>query len=116
VPGEWLEHARAGLGAPIPTSIANALRDRKYSTFNTFRRAFWVAVSRDPKLSEQFSERDLIRMKGGGAPRAREVDMAGKRQGHDIHHVELISEGGEVYDVDNLRVHTPKNHIDVHQN
>ena len=26
VPGEWLEHARSGLGAPIPTSIAESLR------------------------------------------------------------------------------------------
>lgn len=74
-----------------------------------------MAVSRDPKLSEQFSAKDLVRMRGGGAPRAREIDMAGKRQSHDIHHVEQISEGGEVYNVDNLRVNTPKNHIDVHK-
>jgi hypothetical protein len=115
VPGEWLDHARAGLGAPIPTSIANTLRGRSFSSFDSFRRAFWVAVSRDPKLSEQFSAKDLVRMRGGGAPRAREIDMAGKRQSHDIHHVEQISEGGEVYNVDNLRVNTPKNHIDVHK-
>jgi hypothetical protein len=30
--------------------------------------------------------------------------------------VEQISEGGEVYNVDNLRVNTPKSHIDVHKN
>ena len=114
VPGAWLDHARAGLGAPIPTSIADTLRGRKFSSFDSFRRAFWVAVSRDPNLSEQFSPKDLVRMRGGGAPRAREIDMVGKRQSHDIHHVEQISEGGEVYNVDNLRVNTPKNHIEVH--
>ena len=116
VPGAWLDHARAGLGAPIPTSIADTLRGRKFSSFDSFRRAFWVAVSRDPNLSEQFSPKDLVRMRGGGAPRAREIDMVGKRQSHDIHHVEQISEGGEVYNVDNLRVNTPKNHIEVHNN
>lgn len=92
------------------------LRGRSFSSFDSFRRAFWVAGSRDPKLSEQFSEKDLVRMMGGGAPRALEIDMVGKRQSHDIHHVEQISEGGEVYSVDNLRVDTPKNHIDVHKN
>lgn len=116
VPGEWLDHARAGLGAPIPTSIADSLRGREFSSFNSFRRAFWVAVSRDPSLAGQFSEDSLSRMQEGKAPRARDGDMVGKRQTHDIHHVEQVSEGGEVYNVDNLRVNTPKNHIDVHKN
>lgn len=116
VPGEWLDHARAGLAAPIPTSIADSLRGREFSSFNSFRRAFWVAVSRDPSLAGQFSEDSLSRMQEGKAPRARDGDMVGKRQTHDIHHVEQVSEGGEVYNVDNLRVNTPKNHIDVHKN
>ena len=116
VPGEWLDHARAGLGAPIPTSIADSLRGREFSSFNSFRRAFCVAVSRDPSLAGQFSEDSLSRMQEGKAPRARDGDMVGKRQTHDIHHVEQVSEGGEVYNVDNLRVNTPKNHIDVHKN
>ncbi|WP_230683712.1 S-type pyocin domain-containing protein [Pseudomonas lundensis] len=116
VPGEWLDHARAGLGAPIPTSIADSLRGREFSSFNSFRRAFWVAVSRDPSLAGQFSEDSLSRMQEGKAPRARDGDMVGKRQTHGIHHVEQVSEGGEVYNVDNLRVNTPKNHIDVHKN
>lgn len=116
VPGEWLDHARAGLGAPISTSIADSLRGREFSSFNSFRRAFWVAVSRDPSLAGQFSEDSLSRMQEGKAPRARDGDMVGKRQTHDIHHVEQVSEGREVYNVDNLRVNTPKNHIDVHKN
>ncbi|WP_375539189.1 hypothetical protein [Pseudomonas frederiksbergensis] len=29
---------------------------------------------------------------------------------------EKVSEGGGVYDVDNLRVNTPRNHIDLHRN
>ncbi|WP_256585879.1 S-type pyocin domain-containing protein [Pseudomonas sp. ICMP 460] len=116
VPGEWLDHARSGLGAPIPTGVADALRGRKFSSFDSFRRAFWVAVSRDPKLGEQFTSKEMDRMSVGRAPRARRIDWAGSRNSHDIHHVEPISEGGEVYNVDNLRVNTPKNHVDVHKN
>lgn len=111
VTGIWLDHARSELGAPIPTSIADQLRGRKFSSFNAFRRAFWVSVSREPQLNPQFSSRDLARMRAGNAPRVREVDMAGMRQSHEIHHVKLISKGGEVYDVDNLRVNTPENHV-----
>jgi hypothetical protein len=115
VSGIWLAGASSGLGAPIPTRIADQLRGRKFSSFNTFRRAFWVSVSRDPKLSSQFSSKDLDRMRVGNAPRALYADTVGSRLSHEIHHVELISEGGEVYNVDNLRVNTPKNHIEVHQ-
>ena len=116
VPGAWLDHARAGLGAPIPISVADTLRGRKFSSFGSFRRAFWVAVSRVPKLREQFASKELDRMSAGRSPRARRVDWAGSRLSHDIHHVEPISEGGEVYNVDNMRVNTPKNHVDMHKN
>jgi hypothetical protein len=115
VSGVWLEHARTGSGAPIPTTIADSLRGREYSTFDSFRRAFWTAVSRDGAVAGQFSDDSLERMRNGKAPRARLMDTAGKRISHEIHHVELISEGGEVYNVDNLRIHTPKNHVELHQ-
>ncbi|MBK5342123.1 S-type pyocin domain-containing protein [Pseudomonas sp. TH49] len=115
VSGIWLEHARTGSGAPIPTTIADSLRGREYSTFDSFRRAFWTAVSRDGVVAGQFSEDSLERMRNGKAPRARLIDAAGKRISHEIHHVELISEGGEVYNVDNLRIYTPKNHVETHQ-
>lgn len=115
VSGLWLEHARTGSGAPIPTTIADSLRWREYSTFDSFRRAFWTAVSRDGAVAGQFSDDSLERMRNGKAPRARLMDTAGKRISHEIHHVKLISKGGEVYNVDNLRIHTPKNHVELHQ-
>ncbi|ABA76496.1 MULTISPECIES: S-type pyocin domain-containing protein [Pseudomonas] len=115
VSGVWLDHARGGSGAPIPTSIADSLRGREYSSFDSFRRAFWAEASKDTRLAGQLSEDSLERMRNGKAPRARLADAAGKRISHEIHHVELISQGGEVYNVDNLRVHTPKNHVEIHQ-
>ncbi|MFW0755176.1 S-type pyocin domain-containing protein [Pseudomonas sp. H11T01] len=115
VTGIWLAGAGSGLGAPIPMRIADELRGRKFSSFDSFRRAFWIEISRDPDLGQQFSSKDLVRMSAGKAPRANIDDIAGSRISHEIHHVELISEGGEVYNVDNLRVNTPKNHVEVHQ-
>ncbi|WP_341350711.1 hypothetical protein [Vibrio gazogenes] len=39
----------------------------------------------------------------------------GGRVKFELHHVEEIQHGGKVYDVDNIRVTTPKNHIDIHK-
>jgi len=54
-------------------------------------------------------------MKEGYAPKALKKDRAGKRRSFEMHHVEWISKGGEIYDVDNLRVNTPRNHVDQHR-
>lgn len=115
VGGIWLDHAQAQGGAPIPTSIADKLRGSEYSSFDSFRRAFWAVASKDSAVAQQVSEDNLRRMRNGNAPRARLGDAAGKRISHEIHHVEPISEGGDIYNVDNLRVYTPKNHVDVHR-
>ena len=115
VPGEWLEHARSGLGAPIPTSIAESLRDRKYSSFDSFRRALWVEVSKDSELSSQLTTENKTRVKNGLSPATRRQDIVGRRRVFELHHVEYITDGGAVYDVDNLRVSSPKNHIDIHR-
>lgn len=48
------------------------------------------------------------------SPRARFADTVGGRRSFEIHHDKPISEGGEVYNIDNLRVLTPKRHIEIH--
>ena len=113
--GIWLAGAGAGLGAPIPTRIADVLRGREFKSFDTFRAVFWKAVSNDPELFSQLSEDDQARVLTGNAPTVRFRDSVGKRVTYEIHHVELIKDGGAVYDADNLRVNTPRNHIDLHK-
>ncbi|WP_339546249.1 S-type pyocin domain-containing protein [Pseudomonas sp. RA_35y_Pfl2_P32] len=113
--GIWLAGAGTGLGAPIPTRIADVLRGREFKSFDTFRAAFWKAVSNDPELFSQLSEDDQARVLTGNAPTVRFRDSVGKRVTYEIHHVELIKDGGAVYDADNLRVNTPRNHIDLHK-
>lgn len=112
--GKWLEAASSGLGAPVPAQVADKLRGQKFERFDDFREAFWLAVSECPELMEQFSKNNISRMKKGLSPRTITTEHAGKRRSFELHHVELISEGGDVYNVDNIRVATPRNHINIH--
>ncbi|MGE9765230.1 S-type pyocin domain-containing protein [Pseudomonas sp. PDM20] len=115
VSGTWLLGAAEGLGAPIPASVANELRGKSFNSFNSFRRALWKAVAKDSELVAKSTRKNLQRMQKGKAPRVREVDMVGGRQSFELHHVDRVTDGGEVYDVDNLRVNTPRNHITLHR-
>lgn len=115
VTGIWLAGAGEGLGVPIPTRIADQLRGRKYSSFGAFRGALWRLVSADPLQASQFTERDLTRMKKGKAKRALEHEAVGGRQSLELHHLEHIADGGAVYDLDNIHVNTPRNHINLHR-
>ncbi|PSV35150.1 S-type pyocin domain-containing protein [Photobacterium sp. GB-210] len=115
ITGIWLEKAGQELGAPIPSQIADKLRDREFSSFDTFREAFWFEVSKNHSLMSQFIPANIKRMQDGKAPRARFKDTVGGRRSFELHHIEEIQHGGEVYNIDNLRVNTPRNHIDIHK-
>jgi len=115
VTGIWLAGASAGLGAPVPTRIADQLRGKSFSSFDAFRKAFWIAVGSDAELASQFNDSNKARMLEGMAPRARAMDTVGKRRSFELHHGIPVSEGGEVYNVDNLSAMTPKHHIDTHR-
>ena len=115
VTGIWLAGATSGLGAPIPTEIADQLRGKSFASFDSFRRALWKAVA-GTGLVEQFTDNSVDRMREGKAPKARYRDRAGKRSSFELHHTDEVAKGGKVYDVDNLNVVTPKHHIDIHRN
>ncbi|UUT23798.1 S-type pyocin domain-containing protein [Pseudomonas sp. T8] len=114
--GVWLAGAGSGLGSPIPTEIADQLRGKEFRSFDAFRRAFWRTVGENPTLFGQFNQRAQKRLSTGNAPAVRDRDAVGKRGTFELHHIEQIADGGEVYNVDNLRVTTPKNHINIHRN
>ena len=115
ISGIWLSGAGVGLGVPVPARVADRLRGKSFTSFDKFRKAFWMAVVNDPELSSQFSLKNIDRMRDGFAPTARYADAVGKRKVFELHHVEWISEGGKVYDVDNMRVNTPRNHLAIHR-
>ncbi|MDW6093302.1 S-type pyocin domain-containing protein [Vibrio rhizosphaerae] len=116
ITGQWLEAAGKELGSPVPSQIADQLRGREFSSFDGFRKAFWKAVSRDEVLSSQFNEGNQELIRNGFAPFPRFREQVGGREKYEIHHVEEIQHGGSVYDVDNMTITTPKNHIRIHSN
>ncbi|WP_442968901.1 HNH endonuclease signature motif containing protein [Pseudomonas sp. TMW22091] len=103
------------MGAPLPTAVVDVLRGRTYSRFDSFRRAFWREVSRVPELADQLVESNLKNTQKGSAPIPLMAEWSGKRSRFELHHLIRIVDGGGVYDVDNLRINTPKNHIKLHE-
>lgn len=111
----WLGAASHGEGAPIPSQIADQLRGRIFRNFKQFREEFWMAVANDPELSKDFIARNIERMLSGKAPKTRKIDSVGKRRSFEIHHIHELAKGGAVYDIDNMRILTPKLHIHTHR-
>ncbi|MCC6630405.1 MAG: hypothetical protein IT340_23755 [Chloroflexi bacterium] len=110
--GQWLHgsHGNAGL---IPGQIADTLRGRSFKNFNEFRRAFWRAVADDAHLANQFTASSCTRMRQGLAPLASLRQHANGEMSYILHHKHSIHDGGDVCDMDNLIVVTPRYHRDV---
>lgn len=111
----WLGAASQGEGAPVPVQIADQLRGKEFRNFRAFREAFWKAVGNDDVLAEQFDPYDIENMKKGQAPIAKYDGQVGNRVKLELHHKKYISEGGDVYGVDNINMITPKKHIETHK-
>lgn len=114
VSGSWLGAASQGVGAPVPSQIAEQLRGREFKNFRGFREAFWKAVANDPELARQFIRNSISEMKNGRAPFVQKKDRVGQQSKFELHHVMYISDGGGVLDIDNIMVVTPKQHDAIH--
>ncbi len=64
----------------------------------------------------QFKERNQIEIRLGNAPFSIPTEHVGRRKRFEIHHLDFIINGGEVFDMDNMRINTVKNHIKNHSN
>lgn len=115
VSGIWLAGAGTGLGAPIPARIADRLRGTKFKSFDDFRTAMWTAVGNDAELLSQFNSTNKYWLAKGNSPFAPKAERNGENARYEIHHIENIQHGGEVYDIENLRVATPKRHVEIHK-
>ena len=114
VSGRWLGAAATAEGAPIPEQIADKLRGREFSSFKAFRRAFWKAVAGDKDLFQLFNRVDQTSLRRGLSPKPHQSEHVGQRRKYELHHVEPIELGGAVYEMDNLKILTPKRHIKIH--
>jgi len=114
VDGSWSTSAAVGAGAPIPKQIADHLRGKSFTNWRNYRETFWRAVGNDDVLSQQFNPINIARMKNGFSPFAPGNEHAGARKAYELHHHHPIAEGGEVYNAENLRITTPRLHIEIH--
>lgn len=112
--GPWLGAASQGEGAPIPSQIADKLRGQEFKNFRAFREAFWKAVANDSELNSQFNRQNLSIMLDGKAPFSSKSEWVGKSVKFEIHHKNLVSQGGAIFDIDNIYVVTPKRHKVIH--
>ncbi|POP75848.1 HNH endonuclease [Pseudomonas syringae] len=115
VTATWLRGPTASQPAPIPSSVAEKLRGRPFTSFDKLREAIWLEVPKDPELSRHLGELSRMEVSDKRAPLVRAADRVGKRVKYEIHHKQWISEGGAVYDLDNLVIMTPKDHIQAHR-
>ncbi|MDR2315273.1 MAG: S-type pyocin domain-containing protein [Pseudomonas sp.] len=111
----WSKGASTGKGAPIPMQVADLLRGRNFPNWRAMREAIWRAIGNDEMLSKQFSRVNISRMSKGLAPYIPKNARVGKRSVIELHHKILISQGGEVYNVENIFLTTPSLHIQIHQ-
>ena len=106
----WLK-GTSGNAGKVPTQIAQQLAGKKFKTFDDFRAAFWKAAANDPVLSKQFLPGSLNQMKQGKAPFVKKVEKVGKRVKYELDHMQELQHGGNVYDMNNIIIRTPLNHI-----
>ena len=110
--GRWLRGSQGNAGF-VPAQIAQRLAGRSFRNFDELRKAFWQEVAADANLAKGFKQIDLERMKGGGAPSVDPSQALGGRANYELHHARPIQHGGEVYDIDNIVVVTPRYHKEV---
>jgi hypothetical protein len=112
---QWETKASAGLGSPIPAVVADALRGKEYAQFRNFKRAIWREMSKHAEITQGMSEGNIKLIKQGKAPIAPNAEQKKGRRWYEIHHISLISKGGDVYGIDNLGINTPAHHDRIHQ-
>ncbi|WP_338121261.1 hypothetical protein [Yersinia bercovieri] len=74
--------------------MADKLRGRRFSRFDKFRKAFWVAVGHDPELAGQFININRLVMRNKFSPFSPKKEHVGGRKKYELHHIKPISQGG----------------------
>jgi hypothetical protein len=103
----------AGNAGLVPQELAELMAGKEYSSFKSFKRAFWKNMSRT-KYAEEFGPRQLARMRNRKSPIVDESQYWGEfRKHYELHHMTPINRGGSVYDLCNLLICTPRFHKEV---
>jgi hypothetical protein len=110
--GQWLRGTQGNAGY-VPESVAKQLRGQNFKSFDSFRQAFWKAVSNDPALLKQFSPSNQALILKGKAPFPVLDQQINGQETYQLHHIKPVQHGGDVYNVDNLMIVTPAYHQEV---
>lgn len=101
-----------GNAGVIPKEIADNLSGKSFNNFDEFRGAFWEEVG-NSKYVNEFGASNITRMQDGLAPIAQKSQQYGKIKSYVLHHMDPIYNGGGVYDLDNLKIVTPRFHQEI---
>lgn len=96
----------------IPNEVRDDLLGKEFKDFDDFREAFWKSVS-NSNYSQEFNTSNINRMKNGKAPFAPSSEAYKGQKKYILHHKQPIGKGGEVYNLDNLLVVSPKMHQQI---
>ncbi|PES55664.1 WXG100 family type VII secretion target [Bacillus thuringiensis] len=93
----------------IPQEVREKLIGREFSSFDEFRKEFWKTVA-ESSYAEEFNRMNKMRMMEGKAPYTPESQQYGEHKVYVLHHKQPIHQGGDVYNLDNLIIVSPKIH------
>ncbi len=109
-------HGTEGNVGVIPKDIADALSGRTYDNFDDFRKEFWKTVGNSSYADEFMINGDMTniyRMRNGGAPLVLDTQIISGSVTYQIHHKTPIHQNGEVFNLNNLVVVTPRYHAEI---
>lgn len=107
---KWF-HGTHKNAARVPSQIAEELSGREFKNFTEFREEFWKKVYADENLRSNFDGVSLKELAEGRAPFAPIDQVVGKRVKYELDHLQELQNGGNVYDLGNIVIRTPLNHI-----
>jgi hypothetical protein len=99
----------------VPGQVAKLLIGKEFSSAGGLKKAFWRGVAKFRELTDGIASIDIARMARGLAPRADRVDWHGKATSYQLHHQNEIRLGGPVYDLSNIRILSPRAHVEIHR-
>ena len=111
ITGAWIHQGRVGF---VPAEVAVGLRGKHFKNWRSFQEAFWLEVGKHPRLLEGFSPANQTLIKAGEAPFAsmsQQIGAGAANQRFNLHHLKSLSEGGSLYDIDNIIVASPFHHL-----
>ncbi|HHL3301005.1 TPA: HNH endonuclease [Bacillus cereus] len=92
-----------------PQEIRNKLVGKEFKSFDEFKAEFWKTVA-DSRYANEFNRMNRMRMLEGKAPYTPVSEQYGAHKVYILHHKQPIHQGGDVYNLDNLIIVSPKTH------